>query len=87
MKSKILDFEVDEKNFKIICMFSIAIILLFCLAVYIEFGSFRNFKIQENMKMDSGTEIKFTIDKVVATRRYIEIEGSAYKQGQDIRIC
>ena len=84
MKSKILDLEVDEKNFKIICFIGIIVILLFCLALYLEMGSLGKYKVQNDMSIDRNKEVVFTIDKVNTSRKYIEISGWAYKRGQNI---
>ena len=84
MKSKILDVEIDEKSFKMICAIAVAIILLFCLALYLEIGTLRNYKVPEGMAMDNGKKVEFHIDKVVASRKYIEIAGWAYKKGQNV---
>ena len=84
MKSKILDFEVDEKVFKIICFIGIAIILLFCLAIYLEIGVLENYKVPDNLQIDKNNDVEFTIDEVNTSRKYIEISGWAYKKGQNI---
>lgn len=84
VKSKILDLEVDEKNFKIICFIGIITILLFCLALYLEMGSLGKYKVQNNMYIDKNKEVEFTIDEVNTSRKYIEISGWAYKRGQNI---
>ena len=84
MKSKILDFEVDDKSFKIICAIGIIAILLFCLALYLEIGTMRNYKIPENMALDENVEIVFTINEVNVSTKYVEISGWAYKKGQNI---
>lgn len=84
MKSKILELEIDEKIFKVICFASILIILLFCLALYLELGTLGNYKVPTAMKMDDAKEVVFSIDEVNTSRKYIEISGWAYKKGQNI---
>lgn len=84
MKSKILDFSVDEKIFKIICAIGIVAILLFCMALYLEIGAVRNYKVADSTVMDDGEEVVFAIDDVNTSRKYVEIAGWAYKKGQNI---
>lgn len=84
VKSKILDIEINEKIFKIICAVGMIIILLFCLYLYLELGAIRKYKIPEDIKIDKGEQIEFTIDEVITSRKYIQIAGWAYKKGQNI---
>lgn len=84
MKTKILDIEVDEKIFKIICFIGLAIILLFCLALYLELGTLRNYKVPEDISFDKGNTVEFNIDSIVTGRKYVKIVGWAYKKGQNV---
>lgn len=84
MKSKILDTEIDEKIFKIFCYIGLAVIILFCLALYLEIGTLRNYKVPDNITIDKGKKIEYHIDNVVSGRKYIKIVGWAYKKGQNV---
>ena len=84
MKSKVLDIKIDEKNFKIICLCGFFIIVLFCLSLYLEIGTLTNYKLPENISMDNGQKIQYTIDRVVVSNKYIEIVGWSYKKGQNV---
>lgn len=84
MKSKILELEIDEKIFKIICFVGILIILLFCLALYLELGTLGSYRVPSNIKLDENEEVVFGIDEVNTSKKYIEISGWAYKKGQNI---
>lgn len=84
MKSKILDFSIDEKIFKIICSIGIIAIILFCVALYFEIGAVRNYKLSSDIVLDDGEEVVFSIDDVNTSTKYIEISGWAYKKGQNI---
>lgn len=83
MKSKILDFNIDEKVFKTICVIGIIGILLFCIALYLEIGAVRNYKVPNNIITDND-DIVFSIDDINTSTKYIEIDGWAYKKGQNI---
>ena len=84
MKSKILDLEINEEIFKIIFIVGVIAILLFCLSLYLEFGTLREYTISEDTIIDNSNEIEFNIDNIFTSRKYIEIEGWAYKKGQNI---
>ena len=84
MKSKVLDIEVDEKIFKIICAVGVVVIVLFCLAMYLELGTLRNYKVSDDMKLDKTKQVEYNIDNVVVGRKYIKIVGWAYKKGKNV---
>ena len=84
MKSKILDVEINERIFKGICIIGAILIFLFCLALYLDLGALRNYKIPDYIEIDRSERIEFRIDKIVASNKYIEIEGWAYKKGQNV---
>ena len=84
VKSKILDIEIDERIFKIICVIGVIFILLFCMSLYFELGTLRKYNVSEGIKMDKEEKIEFTIDEVITSRKYIQIAGWAYKKGQNV---
>ena len=84
MKSKILDIEVDETIFKIICIVGAIVIILFCLAIYLELGTLRNYKVPDDIILDKSKKVEYNIDNVIVGRKYIKIVGWAYKKGQNV---
>ena len=84
MKSKILDLEINENIFKIICTICIIACLLFCVALYLEIGAVRNYKVSDETTLDDGKLVVTSVDRINVTRKYIEIVGRAYKKDQNI---
>ena len=84
MESKILDVEIDEKIFKVICAVGAVVIILFCLALYLELGTLRNYKVPNDIKLDKTKQIEYNIDNVITGRKYVRIVGWAYKKGQNV---
>lgn len=84
MKSKFLNFEVDDKILKLICFSTILIILLLCLSLFLENGALRSYKPQADTKIDNGEEVVCDIEDINIKGKFIEISGTAYKKGQNI---
>ncbi|MBR3697008.1 MAG: hypothetical protein IKM97_01870, partial [Clostridia bacterium] len=83
MKSKILDIQINEKNFKILLIIGLGIIILCCMAIYLEIGTLVNYNISDNIKLDNNKDIEYYIEQVVTGRKYIQISGWAYKKNKN----
>lgn len=82
---KLIDTEVDEKLFKKLVLTAIIAIVIIVIILFLNNGLLRSYKApSEEEQTGKQDEVVFTIDKVDVSRKYIGIEGWAYKKGRRI---
>lgn len=81
---KILDAELEEKFFRKTIFISIVVILFIVVIVFLNLGMMRSYKIPADAITKNDDKVEFAIDNIVTSRKYIEIEGWAYRNGKNI---
>lgn len=83
---KIMNAELEEKFFRKTIFITVIVIFLILIIVFLNMGVMRSYKIPANAttKNDNKEKVDFAIDNIVTGRKYIEIEGWAYRRGKNI---
>lgn len=81
---KILNLEIEEKAFKKLIVISIVAILIIILLVFLNLGMMRNYTVPADAETENKGKVEYKINSILTGAKYVEIQGWAYRTGQNI---
>lgn len=79
-----LDFEMNEKNFKKVLIVGIIIVICYLMITVVSFALPRIYLLEKNTILDTDGTVKCGIDILYRGRFKLEISGWAYKEGENL---